>query len=65
VVIWPTTLIGLAPLLPRHRATHALLLVMLSALSAGIAIRWLVNLSKVFPFDERALPSALQVLGYN
>ncbi len=59
LAIWPTTLIGLAPLLPRCPRRHAALLIALGFVAWVIALRWLVNLAAVFPFAERALPAVL------
>jgi hypothetical protein len=56
LAIWPTTLIGLAPWLPRHRGVHLALGLLLSLAALLIAHRWSINLSAVFPFAERALP---------
>ncbi|MBN1477492.1 hypothetical protein JXA47_12120 [Candidatus Sumerlaeota bacterium] len=56
LAIWPTTLIGLAPWLPRHRVIHTALWLLLSLAALSVAHRWAVNLSAVFPFAERALP---------
>jgi hypothetical protein len=64
LAVWPTTLIGLAPLLPRRPAVHAAVLSLLSLAAWAMALRWLVNLSAVYPFAERSLPSPLTILGY-
>lgn len=54
--VWPTTLIGLAPLLPRRRGVALALGLALSVLSWAVALSWIVNMARVFPFDARALP---------
>jgi hypothetical protein len=56
IAVWPTTLIGLAPWLPRSRWLHLAIGLLLSLAALSVAHRWTVNLSAVFPFAERALP---------
>lgn len=54
LAVWPTTLIGLAPWLPRRRAFHVGLVSLLGVVSFWLALRWLAHLAAVFPFAERA-----------
>jgi hypothetical protein len=54
--LWPTTLIGLAPWIPRHHWLHAGLCLALSLAAWLIALAWLDHMAAVFPFAERTLP---------
>lgn len=53
LAIWPTTLIGLAPWLPRRGSLNLVLMILSGILSFVLASRWLINLSAIFPFAER------------
>lgn len=52
LAVWPTTIIGIAPWLPRRR--HLILTIIIGSASFSLALRSLVNLAKIFPFAERA-----------
>ncbi|MCE5228379.1 hypothetical protein LLG95_02120 [bacterium] len=54
LAVWPTTLIGIAPWLPRRGMLHAILIFGIGIISFMVAARWLVNLAAVFPFAERS-----------
>lgn len=56
LAVLPTTLIGLAGWLPRSPCRHGIVLWTLSAAAWLVALKWLVGLSGVFPFEDRALP---------
>jgi len=57
--LYPTSLIGLLPWFPKRRGLAASAIVFLAVISFFMALRWLVNLSALYPFAERALPAAL------
>lgn len=63
LTIWPTTLIGLAPLIPKRSRLWVPLCLLVSGLSFAVGIVWLIHLAGVYPFEERALPTILQVMG--
>jgi hypothetical protein len=57
--LYPTSLVGLAPWFPRNKGVMNAALILFSVISFFIALRWLVNLSAVYPFEERAIPAFL------
>jgi len=57
--LYPTSLVGLAPWFPRNKGVMNAALILLSVISFFIALRWLVHLSAVYPFADRALPAFL------
>lgn len=52
--LWPTALIGISRWLPARSRVLGVAVLVLSAISFYFALRWLVNLSAVYPFAERA-----------
>ncbi|GAB4318008.1 MAG: hypothetical protein Kow0059_11250 [Candidatus Sumerlaeia bacterium] len=56
LAVWPTTLIGLVPLIERLGRWFWPLAAAATAGSVWVGWLWLVHLARVFPFDARALP---------